>query len=199
MVVLENLLPEDYFNEMYTHVNSNEFPWFLIQNTVTYDKQTLLFTDNNTRESRFFVHGLFKDGIVSSQWLKLFEPMFHIIKDRIGQGFTLQRIKVNFMYKDKDFPLHCYNTAHVDVTPDRSSKDFKTVLFYLNDSDGDTFFFNENARDGVPEKLTIQHRQSPKHNMAVMFDSSQYHASSPPRITDYRISINIVLTDFTQI
>ena len=62
-------------------------------------------------------------------------------------------------------------------------------LYYVDDSDGDTFFFNE--KFGASE-YTVMNRYSPKKGKGVLFDNSIVHASSPPRLHERRMTLNFV-------
>ena len=67
-------------------------------------------------------------------------------------------------------------------------KIYKSFLFYLNDSDGDTFFFDDNGE--------ITDRVTPKQNTVIEFNSRTLHASSNP--TDGpRYVLNSVLSNST--
>jgi hypothetical protein len=68
------------------------------------------------------------------------------------------------------------------------------MVYYVNDSDGDTFLFNEFYESGkVPELFTLYNRVSPKKNRLVIFESNRYHASSNPKLNQDRFIINFVL------
>ena len=85
------------------------------------------------------------------------------------------------------------NNIHVDT-----DKKCYTVLYYVNDSDGDTIFLNKTTKDFSYEKYEkmryekdwyenqkeifteVAFSQKPKKGMAVLFDGSIYHASSTP-------------------
>lgn len=70
----------------------------------------------------------------------------------------------------------------------------KVLLYYVNDSDGDTFIFNEKYS---PEdehsfpNLTVKQRVEPKRNKAIIFDGLTYHNSSKPVNNTARYVINI--------
>jgi Rps23 Pro-64 3,4-dihydroxylase Tpa1-like proline 4-hydroxylase len=69
---------------------------------------------------------------------------------------------------------------------------YKTLLYYVNDSDGDTIFYNE-CFTGQPVGLvTEQQRVTPKKGRAVIFNSNQIHSGSCPSVNDSRIVINCV-------
>lgn len=73
-----------------------------------------------------------------------------------------------------------------------------TVLYYVNDSDGDTFLYNEKAPVvdvGVvpeyPDMFNVAASFAPKMGRALIFNGLTYHSSSPPQLTSHRIAINI--------
>ena len=80
----------------------------------------------------------------------------------------------------------------------------KTGLVYLNDSDGDTYFYNnyykpelnnglsqfEYYQKYIKEHLHIIKSVVPKSNRMVLFDGYQYHSSSSPTETQFRIVMN---------
>ena len=74
------------------------------------------------------------------------------------------------------------NEPHIDM-----KEKHKVILFYLNDSDGDTYFYDKdhNIIDSV----------TPKENRAVLFDGSILHSSSKPVEFAKRIVLNINLME----
>ena len=76
-------------------------------------------------------------------------------------------------------PLH--NNMHMDMSIPHT-----VALYYVNDSDGDTFFFDKDKQ--------IVDRVTPKKGRVVVFDGLTLHASSMPS-KDYRISMNIGYVD----
>ena len=81
---------------------------------------------------------------------------------------------------------------HVDLT-----EPHKVLLYYVNDSDGDTFMFNEMYNlDTIEEKeelktFTLKERVTPKKNKAIIFDGLRYHSSSKPVKNTARYIINV--------
>jgi hypothetical protein len=101
----------------------------------------------------------------------------------------IRRIKINLL-QQQDFPKDHYNIAHHD------EGDGYSLVYYINDSDGDTFLFNEYYMENekYPDDLTVFKRVSPKKNTAVLFDSNRMHASSNPKLTSERCVINFTFT-----
>jgi uncharacterized Fe-S cluster protein YjdI len=94
----------------------------------------------------------------------------------------------SFMHFPLDSKLRKeYDNIHIDI-----GYEHLVCLYYVNDTDGDTFLFNKTKKDGpIPNdgKLEILKRVSPKKGRAVLFDGSRYHSSSGPS-KDIRCIIN---------
>jgi len=74
------------------------------------------------------------------------------------------------------------------MNPERSY----TAIYYANDSDGDTFIFNESYLEKIEDisKLTIKKRVSPKKGRVVLFPANTLHAGSFPTEHEDRMVIN---------
>lgn len=80
-----------------------------------------------------------------------------------------------------------YDNIHIDI-----GYEHLVCLYYVNDTDGDTFLFNRTKKDGPIQKdktPEILKRVSPKKGRAILFDGSRYHSSSGPT-KDIRVIIN---------
>lgn len=75
-----------------------------------------------------------------------------------------------------------YGTPHVDGV---RSFPYTAAVYYVNDSDGDTVFFNETVDDIHPENIdkpfTISRVVSPKKGRLILFDGKIYHSSGKPK------------------
>ena len=75
------------------------------------------------------------------------------------------------------------------------------MIYYVNDSDGDTIIFNESGGENVnkrPDKLTIKKTITPKKNRAVLFRGDYFHTSTNPTKSEKRIVLNVNLTDMNE-
>jgi ectoine hydroxylase-related dioxygenase (phytanoyl-CoA dioxygenase family) len=73
---------------------------------------------------------------------------------------------------------------HIDLQYDNGDPvDHKVLLYYINDSDGPTYFFNEACE--------LQDTVYPKPGRAIIFDGSNIHAASNPVKHPFRMVINI--------
>lgn len=96
------------------------------------------------------------------------------------------RIKTNLLTRGNSSEYH---NVHID-----QNYDHKVFLYYVNDSDGDTVFFDQFwSKDNFAslDTLTEQIRVAPKMGRGVVFDGLQYHTSTSPIQSNYRCVINV--------
>ena len=102
------------------------------------------------------------------------------------------RIKFNLQQPHPRNKRKFHNVPHVDNTNDKHY----SLIFYPENTDGDTVLFNqmmENVGQTKP-KLTVAKRVSPIANRCVMFNGWRYHAGSNPSKYDRRIVMNCNFT-----
>lgn len=132
------------------------------------------------------------DEATISPMSSLLLPILFTYCDKAGIPFNaLMRIRVGlFMRTMIEAPHH---NPHVDF-----SQPHQTAVYYVNDSDGDTFVFNETFEDVTVEqsaaharagKFTIAGRVSPQKGKMMSFDGRHYHASMHPTKATKRIAI----------
>jgi len=204
--IIEDFLPIKYQQDIINTVCYDPgFPWYKYHstynhNTVVADnvdpqilKQEGVVPTNKTKESPQFVHSFYNESNGSrSDWFAFMRTMNYFIPHNIN---NILRIKVNCMQKQPDYPEGFYNTIHTDTNRELPyAKDMKTLLYYPMDTDGDTYFFNKTIFDDDKSDIEIMKTVSPKSNRAVIFDSAQLHASSPPRISEWRFAVNFIFT-----
>jgi hypothetical protein len=129
--------------------------------------------DENTEESPQLVHVLTDKSSI----FPLVTPMIYKISETVDYQVYIDRIKINLMwplYNKKN--LNSYNRPHVD----HQKLEAKTLIYYVNDSDGDTIIFDKRYTGSDPGKLTVVERVTPKSGSAILFDSNMFHSSSNP-------------------
>ena len=159
-------------------------PWYFLENSAYSENKELikhsplnfsfghivLDIEENT-DAPVVLSPLYDMTIIMSLILKdLFEleKTYNIIRLRWGMTTTLNKIHKHDPHTDFSIP-------------------HKVILFYLNDSDGDTYFYDN--------KNKIINSVTPKENRAILFDGLIPHSSSKPIETARRIVLNINLVD----
>jgi hypothetical protein len=189
MKIIENFLSDNEHQDLTKLVTSSVFDWYYIP----YTSYSELHSGSNVTESGQFVHTFFHN----KQTFKFMELM-NMFKDKLIQHgvkpTNLSHMKANMLIKDSSYPANHFHPPHSDVEDEDK---FCTLLYYLNDSDGDTYMFNQ-TYNNMPDfknrtdELVITKRITPKANTAVIFDSTIIHTSSSPRETDRRMVVNCV-------
>lgn len=188
MRIIENFLPEETVTQIRETLTNNYFKWYYHDATSDYSPDR--FEDANTVDSIQFTHSMFKDNEAMSEHIQL---IMKIAKGLEAEGVVIKelyRAKANMLPRDPTYVDGTYHYPHSD-TMLRYEDNTYSFIYYVNDSDGDTFIFNESTTD-FPDTLTVAHRITPKAGTGVLFKSNTYHASSSPKVTNSRFVINIV-------
>lgn len=182
----------EYADILSEEMLSSDFEWFYNQCTVYIDKTNYvgLMPDSISLDTFQFTHGLINNNVdTNSKYTHYVKEIINEVKSLIGPIKSVQRVKCNMILKDTNYPIGYYNAAHTDDDEGNCI----TLLYYVNDSDGDTIFFNEfGPRLEETKKLTIKERITPKKGTGILFKSNQFHSSSTPIHTDRRVVINFV-------
>ena len=149
-----------------------------------------IFTDSNTIDSPQFVHFALTDAD-STVMFSYLKPVLHMLSDRLSLKFkNVYRTKVNHLSPMPGFVDGNYNVPHCDYI----DANMLSIIYYVNDCDGDTFMFNEQAHHGIQlENLSVSQRITPKAGRFVVFPSNLFHASSNPINSTSRYVINFAV------
>lgn len=201
---IKNIVPLEYQNKILNHIKGeNSFPWYTIDkigHNEYFSDTDNPYLDPNVSDYGGFYHLLFDEGIPRSESINLFAPILEnyckIFKKEILEIF---RIRMRFTHPIPNHTHTKYAAPHVDF---KSDKDFTTMVYYVDNSDGDTILFSKLHLPGVEEynpiieeKLTEVFRQTPKKGEAIVFNGHRYHAGNYPINYGKRIVINFDFLD----
>lgn len=165
MKIIKNILEKTDAEYFYNIVfNNNFFPWYFLNDaSINANKDTKKYA---------WSHSLFEKN-PTSNFFNFFElPIIKIIKTFNLDPINMTRARLGLHTSKFNSEI---GTTHVD------QKDpHWVILYYLNNSDGNTYFYNSKT-------LKIK----PEFNKAIMFDGNIKHASSNPVKTMRRITLNI--------
>jgi hypothetical protein len=178
--VFENVLSLDHFDRLSNVVTGSDISWYYYPMYHNLELQP-----NPDGSTHGFMHNFFDNDRVSSDYINLLDPILNRISEHFGCPIIPVRIKMNMTLNVGKQVAHY---PHIDKPEAVGNNNFKTAIYYLNDSDGDTLFFNNTN--------TVVYKQSPKRNTLVVFNGETLHAPQLPLIATRRIVINInVLLD----
>ena len=154
------------------------FDWYWNKSTLGLDEVDN-FKTKNTVDGGQFCHRLLDTNTNTRS--TLYEGFIKVF-DIINYENTI-RVKCNLNLNKTGYKKTSHQPIHIDV----SSKENKSLIYYVNDSDGDTIFFNK--------KLKEIKRVTPKKNTAVLFDSNILHCGCNPIKSSMRGVINFIFKD----
>ena len=171
--IFENIVSPITQQIIKDEIFSLSFPWILLDNiTNSEDKESTYYGLNHTF--------LAKDKGVLKPIFPYLLPIVTGCVDRLGLHYSMQNIEAGRVFLQLPTSESRTNTPHVDMpTP------HWVFLYYVNDSDGDTVFFERKTAWDEPmeygeQKFIEVNRITPKQGTVVVFDGSIYHASSSP-------------------
>jgi len=165
---------------------SGNFPWYFNKLNANMNDENVYNQSSETNPQ--FTHTFFHlDGPSTDEfYIDKINPLLN----KIESFFSLDRknlcrckanILLNSNVKEK------YNIPHTDINNSKA----KSIIYYVNDSDGDTIVFKENSNT-IKKQLNIDVRVSPKMGRVLFFDSYNYHTSNCPNEYKYRVILNTI-------
>lgn len=162
--IFNNAMPKRLFNLFKSRIMSTSMDWHFGPTTYNNDKNFMSFVNIPKLDDRVFA---------------MTEYCFLALLDNINYPHELgmiYRYRYGLILKNNNTSI--VHPKHVD-----GYFEHKTLLLYINDSDGDTFFYDKNGN--IIKKIT------PKENTCVIFDGNIEHSSSTPTKNKYRYALSI--------
>lgn len=171
--IFDNILPKD-IEDFFANTHCDPFfPWYVQMSSAGEDA----IFDYPVIDTPQFTHVAYFDNKSNSS---ITEDYIKIAQNLLGDDFELHRIKANLTTNHSGYTKDNYQPVHIDL----DELNYYSILYYINDSDGDTLFFKD---------TDIIKRVTPKKGRCVIFNSNIPHAGSNPIITPFRMVVNIIL------
>jgi hypothetical protein len=189
MEIIDNFLSDVEFKHLSNIIMGQSFPWFYTEN-VSAPKGMFKPDGEYCKETDGFfntIHNVFSMKEPSPA-VQIFLPFFETLGNKFGylpEDFYVLRLSMKF--PKEGYTSEIYQLPHVDFT----DKPHDTLIFYLNDSDGDTRLFDQYYDGSRPENFTVKHRVTPTKNRLLKFDGFQYHTAANPIETQRRVIVNL--------
>jgi len=163
------------------------FPWHYLS-TSAYEEGADIPPNfyHNSVDTPFFSHIIYNENKINSNFWDIAKK----ITDKIPniEDYKLERYKLNLTMSDSRCNSETHSYPHTDLD---YGGDYTTCIYYVNDSSGDTFIYNQ--RDWSNDELTIAHRITPKRGRFIMFDGHHLHSGNNPLDSKARVVANINL------
>jgi len=181
---VRNFLPSDVVDEFEALHRSPNFPWYLNEKTTDIENYR---GDVNIKETCQFTHTAVVNTKINSDFFERMQVItFYlesIINKRIKQFI---RVKSNLLYPQSGFNEDNYQPPHKDFLEDEDNREIFSFLYFINSSDGDVRFFDNNFE--IVKKVT------PKKGTGVFFKSNIWHSGSNPIKTTERMNANYIFS-----
>jgi len=148
--------------------------------------------DQNILETHQFTNTYFtqEEGPGHNLFGEIAQPLLWMLEKETGLVVDgLVRIKANLLNQHPEFTKDNYHIPHID----HGSNHCVSMVYYVNESDGDTRLFDHYVEDG-PFDMKMIHSNTPKKGNALFFQSHRFHASSNPVDSKSRCIINFVFS-----
>jgi hypothetical protein len=180
--VFDDLLNDTEKDHIENFLRDPKFPWFLSigHNHYTTSKQDIESNStSNSAECVLLTHVFYLEGLKNSDNYLLSDFVLGRFLERSSHPFkSLIRSKANLQIKNSN-NNGLYTTPHVDF-----NNEHRVLIYYVNDSDGDTFIFEDHNKELILSQIT------PKKGRFVLFDGSLYHSAGLNKQSDLRINLN---------
>ena len=183
--ILDDALTKEHQTEIRTLMESDNFPWYWNDYLVAY----LIGSENKSLGQ--LTHGFLNDGKVMSPHFDKMKVIVDAFIEKTGIKLkTINRFKANLNPKTiitREELKAGYHRDLGDIEYDSEAEEFYSkfisMIYYVNDSDGDTIFFDSDGKET---------RVSPKEGRIVWFPSYSLHGGTPPEVSKKRIIINFI-------
>lgn len=182
ITVYDDLLNDIEKDRIESFLRDPKFPWFLSigHNHYTTSKQDIEKNTNQySSECVLLTHVFYLDSIRNSDNYHLSDFVLNLFLERSNHPFNmLLRSKANLTLKTQN-TVASYTTPHKDF-----NYDHKVIIYYANDTDGDTVIFEDHKSAKILESI------QPKKGRFVVFDGGHYHSAGLNKLSDLRINLN---------
>lgn len=190
--IIDNFLEKEIENKIKEKLNADSFPWFYYEDIIHPRSRNNLIDERITK-SFALVHTLFTEphGENSNYFLFFLTILNRFCTYEKINLDKILRIRIRRTFFVKGHSKKKYNTPHVDL---ELIENYKSLVYYVEDSDGDTVFFkNKYNKDNkiVLDKEAIEDKRiSPKQGRAIYFNGDIFHSGNCPVNYEKRTIIN---------
>lgn len=202
--IFDDLLPPAYQDYIEKGCNGH-LPFYLIpEPSLGPRKSTKYFNledkvyDKPQMNHVLISNTLHSDGTIneaySSPYSTLCYPLFTYLQSYFNFNFryNILRSKINLKHQQSIKYQKLFNPPHIDIEPELPNT--WVLLYYVNNSDGDTIVFNETPTLlNSSQNFSVNKSVTPQKGRILFFPANMYHSANCPTISSTRIVINNVI------
>lgn len=175
-------VPKKNQNKLEELLTGAEFPWRYNAETVMQKPKPLKQFDDIS----ILGHTLIRDGQLNSEYFNPINTLLDLsgLVNKFSLSTQIIRAQANLFLKRDRVINPC---PHIDFQRVRHM----VVLYYVNDCDGDTVFYNlSDCDDHRLDEMKEWRRESPKKGDIIIFDGKIFHSPSCPVESLCRSTLN---------
>ena len=187
-VILDNFLSDELVNKVYKQLTASDFPYYFSEKTLAKSIKDSYFNKGirTTEDDRVLEYCMFNHYFYDTSSTTKELSGFNIANDMLDfmirkfdlTDLVIYKVKANLTTQALNATKDNFAEPHIDI---RDSKHIG-LIYYVNDSDGDTFLFDD--------KLNIKERVTPKKGRVLIFNGHILHSAGHPINNSKRIVIN---------
>ena len=182
MKIIDNFLTTSYFNAIKNYLESDSFDWYYLDGISTIDRKS--------KKDLGFYHWIIDLNGNERPGADFFAGFILQLQDIYPDCGKVLRCRADMVFSNDEPYIH---SPHIDI-PDVHHY---SIIFYINESDGDTIIYNEKSKSNYninENDLTIKKIINPLPNRLIIFDGDYIHTGSSPTKFTRRIIINTNLS-----
>jgi hypothetical protein len=180
MKIIDNFITEQEQRDFADYVSSQHFTYRLYRSHIFSNEADQGMAHAPLQMSHYLYEA---ESDKASPHLPIIRKFTKKLEAELGR-VELIRAKVNLTFPYPPMMNYEHQVPHIDLQYDNGDPvDHKVLLYYINPSDGPTYFFDESHR--------VTDEVYPKQGRAVIFDGSQIHAASNPVKNPFRFVLNV--------
>jgi hypothetical protein len=180
---LENIVSDEEADAIENLTTHPQFPWNYCAGTIlpkdVDENPYVIPTGGNPFQ---FTHTV---NLENCPYIDTIRPVLNAIATHFGSNLQIIKVKFNLLTQSSSSDYHL---PHTDID---EGENCYSSIYYVNESDGDTYLFNEFGPKESND-ISIRSQVSPQKGKLVVFDARRFHASSSPIDNDVRIIMNVV-------
>jgi len=190
--VYDDVLPKKIVQDLEHLFSNTPVKFVFAPGTVDQDQVEGITEHKNIVDTPQIVHMVYGGNRAESEYWPDIKSLLYFIEDRVGIDIIgIDRVKANILTPHPKAHKNSFNMPHTDRYVDHQGLNWYSLVYYINDSDGDTFLFEQYAGETL-DADRIAKRVPPRKGSFVIFDSTRWHASSNPS-KGHRMILNFVL------
>jgi hypothetical protein len=139
--IIDNLIPLSFQNTVENLCCNDNFPYYY-QEKIRYNPENIQFKNKNIIDAVGFTHVVFDSttGSINSDCYDKIIPILYFLEEKTN--FKINEIKRIRVRRTVQFPNHNenkYTPPHTDLD---SLEQYYSLVYYVDDYDGDTFLFD---------------------------------------------------------